>query len=211
MEPTQQQTPPAGENAAALKAAARAEAERKDAEAKAAAKLYRVWDKNQRGEKPRLHDVITKMYDDGREPDIVTYQLFSDQGKPCLMSMEHAMKFLSDPAFIVQAPSGNRVMPVAKLDISKPVQVLAEDELVAKYDELSRESLMRRVKVLPGSEDIKESAKIEELAAFMVAWRRRMRGMTQGDQALAEKMASAGQEPMTANQLDNMFPKRKVA
>jgi hypothetical protein len=127
------------------------------------------------------------------------------------MPMEHAMKFLSDAAFIVQAPSGNRIMPVAKLDLSKPIQVLAEDEIVVKYEELSKESLMRRVKVLPGSEDIKESAKLEELVAFMVNWRRRMRGMTDGDKVLAEKMAAAGQDAMTAEQLENMFPARRAA
>lgn len=198
-------------NAAALKAAAKAEAEKKDAEEKARARLYKVWDKNQRGEKARIHDVITKMYEDGREPDVMSYGLFSDQGKPCLMPMEHAMKFLSDAAFIVLSPTGTRLMPVEKIDMSKPIQVLAEDELVCKYDELSREALMRRVKVLPGSEDIKENAKVDELAAFMIAWRRRMKGMSQGEQAVAEKMAAAGQEAMTPAQLENMFPARKVA
>jgi hypothetical protein len=190
-------TPPAETNAGEIAAAAK--------------KMYKVWDKNQRGEKARVHDVIVKMYDDGREPDLVSYQLFSDTNKACLMPMEHAMKFLSDAAFIVQAPSGNRIMPVAKLDLSKPIQVLAEDEIVVKYEELSKESLMRRVKVLPGSEDIKESAKLEELVAFMVNWRRRMRGMTDGDKVLAEKMAAAGQDAMTAEQLENMFPARRAA
>lgn len=190
-------------NAAAIKAAAsKAEAEKRQ---------YKVYDKNQRGEKPRVHDVIVKMYDDGREPDCISYGLYSTQEKPCLMPMDHALKFLSDAAFIVLSPNGSRMMPVPKMDMSKPVQVLAEDELVAKYEELSRESLMRRVKVLPGSEDIKESAKMDELVAFMVAWRRRLVGMTQGEQQMAEKMASAGQDPMTQDQLEAMFPQRKVA
>jgi hypothetical protein len=180
-------------------------------EAKAAPKPYMVWDKNQRGEKPRIHEVIVKAYPDGREPDTMSYQLYSEEAKGCPMPMDHAMKFLTDPAFIVRHPNGNRIMPVEKLDLHRPLHTLAEDELVVKYDELSREALLRRVKVLPGSEDIRENAKHEELVAFMVRWRQSLKGKTEGERALAEKMGAAGFDGMNDEQLENMFPSRKAA
>lgn len=176
-----------------------------------APKPYMVWDKNQRGEKGRIHDVIVKVYSDGREPDTIAYTLFSSENQGCPMPMDHAMKFLTDPAYIVKHPSGTRLMPVEKQDMSKPVQVLAEDEIVVKYEELSREALLRRVKVLPGSEDVAENAKHSELVAFLVGWRRSLKGKTEGEKALAEKMGAAGLDGMSEKQLDSMFAERKAA
>lgn len=172
---------------------------------------YMVWDKNQRGEKGRIHDVIVKVYPDGREPDTISYTLFSSEAQGCPMAMDHAMKFLTDPAFIVKNPNGARIMPVEKQDMSKPVQVLAEDEVVVKYEELSREALLRRVKVLPGSEEIAENAKHSELVAFMIGWRRSLKGKTEGEKELAEKMGAANLDGMSEKQLESMFPDRKAA
>ena len=181
---------------------------------KGQAKMFHVFDMLQRGDKGRKHDVITKFYPKDSngfqpEPETKTYELFSD--KPCVMVMEHAMKFLVDPAFRVETAGGSRIMPVAKTDLSKPVTALKDDELVVSYGELSRDALFRRVMVLPGSEGVKESAKNQDLVDFMVAWRKSLKGMTDGDRVLAEKMTGGELEGgMTGDQLEKMFGKSSV-
>lgn len=177
----------------------------------AKAPVYLVFDLNQRGEVPRLHDVITKMYEDGSEPDIVTYKLFSDSGKGCSMPQDHAYKFLCDPAFKVIGPNGNRLMPIAKFDPSKPLTELKEDEIIVKYVELSREALFRRVKLIPGSENVRQNATVEELAAFLIDWRKKLSGMTEGDRTLAEMMATGKVDTMDEAGLDKLFGDRKAA
>lgn len=178
-------------------------------------RMFKVFDATQRGDKGRKHDVIVKFYPKDKEtghqpePETVTYELFSD--KPCEMEMGHAMKFLVDPAFRVLDPGGTRVMTVGKTDISKPVTALKDDEIVVTYGELSRDALFRRVKVLPGSEEIRESAKHQDLVDFMVAWRQSLKGMTEGDRVLAEKMTAGGLDGgMTGGQLDAMFGDKKL-
>lgn len=177
----------------------------------AKAPIYMVFDMNQRGDAPRLHDVITKMYEDGSDPDIVTYKLFSDSGKGCPMPQDHAYKFLCDPAFKVMGPNGNRLMPIAKFDPSKPLTELKEDEIIVKYIELSREALFRRVKLIPGSENVRQNATVEELAAFLVDWRKKLSGMTDGDRTLAEMMASGKVDSMDEAGLDKLFGERRAA
>lgn len=173
---------------------------------------WKVWDSNQRGDLPRVHDIITKLYDDGRDPEMKSYKLFSSEEKPCEMPAEHAMKFLCDHAFVVHGPNGNRVMPVAKFDPSKPITQLKDDELIVKYSELSRESLLKRVKLTPGSEAIQMNAQPDELAAFLVTWRKSLAGLSEGDRALAEKIAANGLEgTMDEKGLDGMFGDRKAA
>lgn len=179
--------------------------------APAKAPVYMVFDMNQRGDVPRLHDVITKMYEDGSEPVILTYRLYGDSRKGTPMPQDHAYKFLCDPAFKVIGPNGNRLMPIAKFDPSKPLTELKEDEIIAKYNELSRESLFRRVKLLPGSEVVRQNATVEELAEFMVKWRQKLAGMTDGDRTLAEMMASGKVDTIDADGLDKMFGERKAA
>lgn len=182
-----------------------------DQDRPAKAPVYLVYDMNQRGEVPRLHDVITKMYEDGGDPEIKTYHLYSDSNKGCAMLQDHAYKFLCDPAFKVIGPNGNRLMPIAKFDPSKPLTELKEDEIVAKYNELSRESLFRRVKLLPGSEVVRQNATVEELAEFLVKWRQKLAGMTEGDRTLAEMMASGKVDTIDAYGLGAMFGERKAA
>ena len=171
-------------------------------------KNYQVFDSLQRGDKPRKHDVIVKLYPDGT-PDIKSYELWCD--KACEMPMEHAMRFLIDGAFKVISPSGKRIMPVPKLDLSKPVTTLADDEIIVKYSELSDDALHRRVKILPGSEDIKEGER-DKLVAFMISYRLKLKGMTEGDRTLATMMAQGELGgAMKEDELESMFPKQKLA
>ena len=153
--------------------------------------FFTVFDLNQRGDQPRKHDVIVKLEKatDGTitGAETVQYELYSNKG--CKMPMEHALKFLCDAAFKVVNNEGNRVMPVPKFDASKPITVLADDEIVCKIVELSRDALMRRVKVLPGSEEVRGDAKASELAAFLVSWNKAKKGLTDGERAVADMIA----------------------
>lgn len=181
---------------------------------KGKASTYTVFDLNQRGDLPRRHDVIVRMYKDGSEPETVTYPLFSSSDKGCAMPMEHALKFLCDPAFKVVGPSGNRIMPIEKIDLSKPLKALAVDEVVVKYQYLARDYLFKLVKMLPGSEEVKQNATSDELAAHMVKWRQSLVGMTDGEKHVAELMATGDLGgTMNTDQLESMFPSsgRKVA
>lgn len=179
---------------------------------KTSASAYTVFDLNQRGDLPRRHDVIVRMYKDGSEPETVTYSLFSSSDKGATMPMEHALKFLCDPAFKVIGPTGNRIMPIEKIDLSKPLKTLAADEVVVKYQYLSRDYLYKLVKMLPGSEEVKQNATSDELAAHMVKWRQSLVGMTDGERHLAEMM-SGGElgGGMDQAQLDKMFGDKKAA
>jgi len=179
---------------------------------KAKAGTYTVFDLNQRGDLPRRHDVIVRMYKDGSEPETIPYLLFSNKG--CTMPMEHAYVFLSDPAFKVVGPTGIRIPWIQKMDLSKPLKALAVDEVVVKYQYLARDYLFKLVKMLPGSEDVKQNATSDELAAHMVKWRQSLVGMTDGERHLAEMMGQGELGGgMDAKMLDSMFPgsDRKVA
>ena len=153
--------------------------------------FFKVYDMNQRGKEPRKHEVIIKLEKatDGTVTgaETVSYDLYSD--KACEMPMEHALKFLCDAAFKVVNTDGNRVPPVRKFDISKPITHLADDEIVCNIAELSRDSLMRRVKVLPGSEEVRGDAKQPELVAFLVSWNKAKKGLTDGERAVADMIA----------------------
>lgn len=173
---------------------------------------WKVYDLNQRGDVGRTHHIIVKTYPDepGREPDLMSYTLYSNSDKPCPMPMEHAMKFLVDDAFKVIMPNGRRAPTTKKFDPSEPIKVLGIDEIVVKYEELSRDALMRRARLLPNSDQIAQNATVEELAAALVRHRKSMVAATNGDMELAARMAAAG-EAMSDDMLDKMFDKRKVA
>lgn len=153
--------------------------------------FFKVYDMNQRGEKPRRHEVITKLEKatDGTVTgaETVSYDLSSHTA--CEMPMEHALKFLCDAAFKVINTDGNRVMPVPKFDVSKPITHLEDDEIVCKIAEMSREALMHRVKVLPGSEEVRGDAKAAELVEFLVSWNRAKKGLSDGERAVADMIA----------------------
>lgn len=150
-------------------------------------KFWTVFDMNQRGDKARKHDVVTRVYKatDGSiaNVDTQTYELWRD--KPTRMPQEHALKFLCDPAFKVLKPDGVRVMPVPKPDPSKPLTQLEDDQLVVDISELSHEALVRRVMVLPGSEEMSVDAADADLVKFLTAYNRSRRGLSDHEQMLA--------------------------
>ena len=96
---------------------------------------------------PRFHDV----------PDgagIKRYALTANEATE--MPMDHALKFLRDPAFIVKNAKGEIIKPLASKDVATHVPVPG-GFVLAEWEELSKEALYVRCKVLPGSENIKET------------------------------------------------------
>ena len=176
--------------------------------------MFKVLDMNQFGPLPRRHEIITKMYpkEEGIPPETITYELWRDSSKACEMPLDHAMKFLKEPAFHVFGPDGRRIEPITQIDPSKPLSQLADHEVIANLNELSRDALFRRVKVIPGSEGIGANAKAEELVAFLIDWKKRQKKMSQGEAALADMMTN-GQlgGGMTPEMLSTMFPQRRAA
>ena len=96
---------------------------------------------------PRFHDVP-----DGAA--LKRYALKADE--PTEMPLDHALKFLRDPAFIVKNAKGEVIKPLASKEKTTHIQV-PEGFVLAEWEELSKEALYVRCKVLPGSEDIKET------------------------------------------------------
>lgn len=94
-------------------------------------------------------------------------------GKKTQMPQEIAAKFLCDPAFHVFDPDGNRVTALRQVTAEEAKQgiVLAEDEVIAKFDELSQESLLRRAHLLPGGEAFKKNARRDDLVEFLLTKR----------------------------------------
>lgn len=129
-------------------------------------RIFTVYDLNAKAGGPgRIHEIITEM----RGDEVIStksYELFSD--RPCEMPEEHALKFLRDKAFVVMDNRGKRVEPVEIKDITSAKMRLEDNEVIAKLEELTREALLKRAKVMPGSEDVKASDTKETLVSFLV-------------------------------------------
>ena len=132
--------------------------------------LYSVWDTLASSDGSRQHDIITRTYDDGREPEIATYSLMRS-GDGTKMPMEHALKFLSDKAFVVKTPQGDRIMPPASDNGGFAPAKLEEDQTIAYFSELSKPALFKRCKLLPGSERIQGGDDPQKMIAFLKDWR----------------------------------------
>lgn len=184
----------------------------KKAEKKATQVFCDVLDMNQRGDKPRVHDIIVKIDRDDKGEilhyETVSYALYSQNATK--VPLEHAFKFLVDAAFIVKGPNGHRIMPVAKHDESRPLASLREDELVVNIDELSDTALLRRVKVLPGSEGIAANATHGELVTWLKAWKRTLRGAGAGATEMAERLKAAGFDDIPPTMLEKLLPKSSL-
>src|SRR5574340_291365 len=69
------------------------------------------------------------------------------------MPIDHALRFLCDPAFIVKDANKKVLKPMPKQEKTTHIAI-PEGFVMAELGELSREALFTRCKVLPGSEHI---------------------------------------------------------
>jgi hypothetical protein len=140
-----------------------------------------VMDMNARPGETRIHEIIIKEIDGG-EPITKMYRLNSET--PVEMPMDHALKFLSDKAFVVTSKGGDLIKPVKRRDPSQPVVKLEADEVIAEYSELSRDALWKRAKVLPGSDKIGKASSNETLIEFIKAKTADQPGTARGSEGI---------------------------
>lgn len=164
------------------------------------AKKWKVRDTGAKLGETRMHEIIIKTFDDGREPATTVYKLGSEAHVE--MPEEHARKFLHDPGFEVLDNDGALVKPVKKRDLAALFQHLQEGETVAEYDELTHDSLLKRASVLPGSESFRKNTPKAELIEFILSATRREIGVSRGSEGVAPEM--------DAGSLERLMPKSSL-
>lgn len=117
---------------------------------------------------PRIHSIITKFDKAGKPVLTQQYPLTSD--KPTPMPLDHAMQFLKDTAFIVTDEKGVVLKPLENIEEKATHVQIPEGYVLAKYEELTRDSLVLRAKVLPNAGAIHPvKTKSADIIAFLKA------------------------------------------
>jgi hypothetical protein len=89
-------------------------------------------------------------------------------GQKLPLSIDKALKFLKDPAFIVTDADGKRYDPTPKEPTGAAAVELAPNELIARIDELSTDALVIRAKQINGGEGFKKQDGREKIIAFLI-------------------------------------------
>lgn len=140
---------------------------------------------------PRIHSIITAFDKDGKPALTKQYPLLSDKSTP--MPLDHAMQFLKDKAFIVTDDKGVVLKPLENIEEKASHVQIPEGYVLAKYEELTRDSLVLRAKVLPNASGIHPvKTKSADIIAFLKA-----------DEATKRKATSRPE--MTEAELDKLF------
>ena len=114
---------------------------------------------------------------------------------PCEMPMEDAFTFLTDPAFEVRDANGEIVTPTSTTEVEAGRVELAEDEVIAKFEELAAASLLKRCKKYVGSESFKPNTKKDTMIDFLItenARRKAQFGVARGSEQVIGEMDRAG-------------------
>ena len=117
---------------------------------------------------PRIHSIITAFDKAGKPVLTKQYPLTSDKATP--MPLDHAMQFLKDSSFVVTDDKGVVLKPLENIEEKATHVQIPEGYVLAKYEELTRDSLVLRAKVLPNSGAIHPvKSKSAEIIAFLKA------------------------------------------
>lgn len=155
----------------------------------AAEAMAMVYDTTARAGTTRSHEIVIGRHPDGA-PHIRAYALASD--KPTPMPIDHAMKFLVDKAFRVLDANGNVITPIVKPEGERANIRLDPDEVIARLAELSSAALLKRAKMLPGSEAVGSNSADEDIIAFILAAQpRNAVGVARGSEGIVEDDAAA--------------------
>ena len=129
----------------------------KQQQTEAKAGQWSVRDRNARG-RPRTHEPVQG----------TTYELYAEKFTP--MPQAHAVVFLGDESFDVRNSDNEDVASLPKPPDAHDLGEfrLNPGQVVANLQELSRDSLLVRAQRLPGGEQFKANAKIEDLIAFLL-------------------------------------------
>ena len=127
---------------------------------------WTVQDTNCKPEETRTHEIVV----DGL---IKAYPF--KYGVELSMPEGNARKFMHDPAFIVKNPEGRRVKPAISItrgfDASGNL-ILADDECVARLEELSMESLLDRAAPMKDGEKLSLKSGKAAVIKFLTEARR---------------------------------------
>ena len=88
--------------------------------------------------------------------------------EPCLVPMEDAYTFLVDPAFEVRDDTGRIIKPPSTKKVEAGRVELDDDEVIANFDELTKQSLLKRCKALEGSEALTINSTKDAMIFFLV-------------------------------------------
>lgn len=117
--------------------------------------MFQVYDHNAR-DGVRWHDF----------PGGVRYGLKAGEATP--VPEHHALLLLRDPSFRVIDDQGNELAPIDHINGERdPKRELAKDETIARYAELTKESLLARAVQRPGANFTRQSTK-DELIEFLM-------------------------------------------
>lgn len=99
-----------------------------------------------------------------------------EYGVPLTMPESHARKFVHIPEFIVLNAEGKRVKPAISITLGFDAAgklTLADDQCVARLDELSMESLLSRASPLLGGEKMTLKTGKATVIAFLIEARKK--------------------------------------
>lgn len=140
---------------------------------------------------PRVHGIGVAFDKAGHPVQIKNYSLSAEKATP--MPLDHAMQFLKDSAFVVTDEKGNVMKPMENIAEKATHIALPEGCVIAKYEELTRDALVLRAKVLPNSGSIHPiKSKTSDVIAFLIA-----------HDAAGKKPAKA--QGMNEDELDRLF------
>lgn len=115
----------------------------------------------------RAHDIIVA-------GEIITYPFRPRHSTK--MPFAHAVKFLKNKAFRVTDASGKVYEPIAEAKPEARASLsIADDEVIARLDELTVESLAIRANALDGGEGFKKSSRKADIMAFLIERARQSR------------------------------------
>lgn len=132
---------------------------------------------------PRIHD-IPVFDENGQVIDNVSVKC--EYNSRTKVRKNIGLQFLKHKTFIVSTFSKD---PAKDGRVLKPLELhegghgglkLADNEIVANYDELSDEALFRRCHVLPSSESIEEESERADMIAFLKDARKKALATTSG-------------------------------
>lgn len=113
----------------------------------------------------RYHQIPTA-FDSNRKPvSFKQYELSANEETE--MPLDHALFFLGSESFIVKDGTKKVLKPLASQEQATHVTI-PDNFVLAEYSELTRDALVARCKVLPGSEHIHvKKTSVDELISFL--------------------------------------------
>lgn len=155
-----------------------------------------VLDANHRPGTPgRVHEIPVEW--DKTSKEVTRTKTYTLNGvDPVRMPAEHAMKFITDPAFVVADKDGVRIKPVKKRNLYTIGKALGldENETVCEYEDMTKEALFKRAQTYPGGDLLKPSDGKPLIIEFLKEHQKLAAqvGVSRGSEDVDAQLAAAG-------------------